>query len=134
MTEDMAQEPGIAPGRRPKDKRGDANKIIHMARAHAHRVLGAQHAAHSYMHELPPDAQGSKKAELARATAHAAHKLRGAADHAMHPDIANDLHGMAARFEKHSKIYARGGRPKMEAIGHIQNMLEEFEVNYHKYL
>jgi hypothetical protein len=135
MTEDMAaQRPGIAPGARKKDRAMDANKAIHQAKAHAHRVVALQHATHSYMHELPDDVKETKKAELARATAHAAHRLRGAMDKAPHPDIANDLHSMASKFEKHSKIYARGGRPKMEAIEKIQTMLEEFDTNYHKYL
>jgi cell division septum initiation protein DivIVA len=135
MNEEMpSQAPGIAPGARRKDKRGNAHKIIHQAKAQAHRVVALQHATHSYMHELEPHVQDSKKAELARATGQAAHALRGAMDHAPHPDIASDLHNMASKFEKHSKIYARGGRPKLEAIEKIQNLLEDFEVNYHKYL
>lgn len=99
-----------------QDMGGGGARAIAKALNHSSRVLAKQHSIHSYMHELDPNTQAHKKGELAADTQHAAYKLRGAADSATSPDQHAQLHAMADRHERHSKIYSAGGRPKLEAI------------------
>ena len=107
-----------------KDLGGYTPKAAHQAISHSHRVLGAQHATHSYIRDLDPKTQAHLKDKLGNFAAHAAYKLRGAADGA-DPETHAKLHSLANRHERHAMIYAKGGLPKLEAIEEMIGTVED---------
>lgn len=105
------------------DMGGYSPRAAHKALRHSTRTISDMHAKHSYMHQIEPQHQQTMKMELAKRNMHASHMLRGAADGAPH-DVYNHLHALAARHERHAKIYSNGGRPKLEAIEAIDELNE----------
>lgn len=106
------------------DMGGYSPRAAHKALRHSARTISDMHAKHSYMHMHEPGDQEMLKRDLAKRNMHASHMLRGAADGAPY-DVNNHLHALAARHEKHAKIYMSGGRPKLEAIEALDKMNED---------
>lgn len=111
-------------------------KAAHHAVGRSARTLSNSHAVHSYWHDLPSQARSEMAQTLSQHHAAAAGALRTAAGGA--PDkIHHEMHTLADRHERHSKIYAKGGRPKLEAIEEMQAVvesidpLEYFDVSVH---
>lgn len=101
-------------------------KALHRAVSQSARTLANSHAAHDTMQHLPSADRDEMKAKLAQHHAHAAHSLRIAASGA--PDhVADMAHSLADRHQRHSNIYAKGGRPKLEAIEEMQAVVESID-------
>ena len=109
------------------DVGGYSPKAVHHALRSSDRVLSNARMYHDYMHDLPDSARGHIKATLAKHSEHAAYKLRGAADGSP-SDVHAKLHGLADRHERHAKIYASGGRPKLEAIEEMLDLVESMSL------